>query len=382
MKILISMDKFKYTFDAKKISNLIKYILQNINYTFKIKSIPLSDGGEGFLDVIELANSNELSINKIVRVNNKVNNALFKVIDSYFLFSKTNKTAYIELAKTCGLELISQKKRNPLITSTYGVGEQILLTKKYGAEKIIIGIGGSATNDAGIGMATALNYKFFDKTGCELNPIGENLINITTIENSGLKHEFDKIKIYTLADVENCLYGKNGAAYVYAKQKGANNQEIKYLDQGLKNFNNIILNKSGVNLNKIKGTGAAGGIGAGLKYFLNSKICSGSNFIFDLIKIEEQIKKADLIITGEGKLDNQTMNGKLIFKLSELIKKYDKKFIIICGYSELEKQQIEKLGNPKIISLFDNKVSIAYAKKNSASVLEKKLLEFFGESIR
>ncbi len=370
MKILICPDKFKFTYNAKQISFLIKNILQKVNTSFEIISIPISDGGEGFLDFIE-------TIKKVEKVNTKVNSPVFEIINSYFLLDNNNKTAYIELAKTSGLELLSEYKQNPLYTTTYGLGEQILIAKDYGAKNIIIGLGGSATNDAGIGMATALGYKFFDKKGQKIVPVGKNLMKIAKIENSDIKKEFENINIRGVTDVDNFLYGENGAAQIYAKQKGANNNEIELLDIGLQYFNSLVLKKDKINLNKIKGAGAAGGLGAGISYFLNGRLSSGSDYVLKYSNIEEYMKNSDLVITGEGKLDSQTLNGKIVYKISELAKKHNKKLIIICGYSELNKNQIERLGNPQIISIFDKKTPIFEAKKYSAQILEKKLEFFF-----
>lgn len=369
MKILISPDKFKFTFNAKQISFLIKNILQKVNPSFEITTIPVSDGGEGFLDFIE-------SVKTVKQINTIVKNPLFQTINSYFLFDKNNKTAYIEIAKTAGLELLSEKDRNPANTTTYGLGEQILIAKNLEAKNVIIGLGGSATNDAGVGMATALGYNFFDKKGNKIIPIGKNLIKIEKIKKAVKTEEFKHLNITAITDVDNFLFGKNGAAHIYAKQKGANNSEIIILDNGLQHFNNIILEEKKINLNKIKGAGAAGGLGAGIFYFLNGKIKNGSHYITKQANIEDYIKKSDLIITGEGKLDSQTLNGKIVYKISELAKKHNKKLIIICGYSELSINEIQKLGNPEIIPIFNKKTSIPIAKKYTEIILKEKLKAF------
>jgi len=366
MKILISPDKFKFTFDAKQISFLIKNILHKVNPNFKITTLPISDGGEGFLDFIE-------SVKTVKKINTEVKNPIFEAINSYFLFDEINKTAYLEIARTTGLDLLLYKNRNPCYTTTYGLGEQILIAKKLNAKNIIIGLGGSATNDAGIGMAAALGYNFLDKNDNKIIPIGKNLINIAKIEKTLKAEQFKDLNIRTITDVDNCLYGENGAAYIYAKQKGANKTEISNLDVGLQHFNNLVFEKTNINLNKIKGAGAAGGLGAGIFYFLNGKISSGSSYIIEQSNIEEYIKKTDVVITGEGKLDSQTLNGKIVYKISKLAKKYNKKLIIVCGYSEFNKNEIQKLGSPEIISIFDRKTPIHIAKKYTEKILERKL---------
>ncbi|MBN2893940.1 MAG: glycerate kinase [Bacteroidales bacterium] len=364
MKILIIPDKFKFSFSSLEIADLIK---KNIERTISadIETIPISDGGEGFLDAINFRNNYS-----IIKTN--VLNQLFTPIESHFLIK--NQTAYIEYAKTGGLQLITESNHNPMFTSSFGLGQQILKAIDIGAKKIIIGLGGSSTNDGGIGMAAALGYVFTDIHGKQLNPTGSNLINIHNITKSELYYKLRDIEFFAATDVSNPLLGINGAAKTYAAQKGANEFEINELEKGMINYVNIIKKTLKTTLNKIKGEGAAGGIGAGITAFLNGKIISGSQFIIDFLKLEQKIKTADVIISGEGKLDNQTFQGKTVGQIYNLTKKHNKKLIIIAGFTEIN----TKPPNTNIITLFDKQTNIEEAKKMTSKRINEKLkIDYF-----
>lgn len=347
MKVLVIPDKFKFTFSSQEIANFIKQTLLTLGH--KVETIAVSDGGEGFLQSIE----NNIATKKIYH---KSLNANFEQIETLFLLK--DDTAFLEYSKTCGLTLLEKQKQNPMNTSSYGFGLQLKEVLKNNVKKIVIGIGGSATNDAGTGMANALGVKFFDSQNQELKPVGKNLVKINKIEFNNIHKKFENIEVIVASDVKNPLFGKNGAAYSFAAQKGANPQEIEILDKGLQNFAKVMHKTISFPFENMQGAGAAGGLGAGLICFLNAKIISGANFILDLYKIEDKIKNADLIITGEGKFDKQSLNGKITGEIIKLAHKHNKKSILIAGTSS----KSINYKNCKIITLFDKPVSLNYAK--------------------
>lgn len=363
MNILIIPDKFKFTFSSENICKIVKNSLQRYKNA-NITQISISDGGEGFLNAIK--NSTNLK-----RISHLSSNPLGSKIKTHFLLK--NNIAFLEYAKTGGLNLINPNKRNPMYTNSYGLGQQISKAISLGAKKIIIGIGGSASNDGGIGMASALGFKFLDCLGNEIIPTGANLINIDNIIFPDNYHKLLNIEFIAATDVENFLFGENGAAYCFAEQKGASSNEIEILNSGLINLSKLVskcFNKPFINT---KGDGAAGGLAYGMRCFLNGKIISGSEFIFGLYDIEEKIKRADLIITGEGKLDIQSFNGKLVGNIYKLTTKYSKRLIIISGISEIK----EAPKNAEIYPVFENPVEIKTAKRQTPKRIKKIIKTIF-----
>jgi len=330
----------------------------------EITQLSVSDGGEGFLESIE----QNISAQKVYQI---TLNPIFKPLKTYFLIKNT--TAYIEYAKTGGLNLIEQKNRNPMKTSSYGMGQQISEAINRGAKNIIIGLGGSATNDAGIGMACALGFKFYNKKKNELKPTGANLINIYDIKTPKNFNKLKKVCFYAATDVENKLFGKKGAAFTFAQQKGASENEIIILDTGLRNLSSVLSKSNNTSIIQENGDGAAGGLGFGIRNFLNGKIISGTNFITDLLNIENMIKQADIIFTGEGKVDKQSFNGKFVGNIYNLTKKHNKQLIVICGKNDLK--QKKKIF--EIYPLFDSIPDIKTAKNMTPNLIDKIIKQIF-----
>ena len=273
------------------------------------------------------------------------------------------------MSSASGLELLSEEERNCMITSSFGTGELIYDALTKGSTTINLFIGGSSTNDGAIGIASALGYRFYDSSENLLSPIGENLSKIKKIDKSNIKFDFEKIRIKVICDVNNYLYGKNGAAYVYASQKGANYSQIKELDKGLKNLESILIDHNFPKIGNIPGSGAAGGVGGGLVAFMDSKLISGIETFIEISQIERKIKNCDLIITGEGKLDSQTRYGKVISGICSLAKKYKKPIIAVCGDSDTGIKK--SLGIKKVYNILDNSDSIDSAIKNAKYYLSK-----------
>ena len=340
---LLAPDKFKFSMTATEFCEIAESCIKRVFPDATVISCPLADGGEGSLDCFA-ANTGA----KIVSGTYK--NANFTPISANFALF--NDIAFIECSATAGLANTLDK--NPCKTTTYGVGEQIKAAILGGAKTIYLGLGGSATNDVGCGMAAALGFEFYDSNVEKFIPTGDTLCKIASI--TAPKTPLNA-KIIALCDVDNVLFGENGAAYVYARQKGANAEQIKILDENLRYFNELTKQK-GHDFSQYKGSGAAGGLAAGAIYFLNATLQSGINTFFELTNIREKIDKADYVITGEGKIDNQSKHGKVVFELNKICK--NKHFVAFCGTNELDSTpfpiiSINKPNTPLSQSIADTK---------------------------
>ncbi|MEI0493342.1 glycerate kinase [Brachyspira intermedia] len=302
-KIIIIPDSFKESASSLEVCNYIEKGVLKVIKDADIIKIPIADGGEGTVEsILYAAGGNIKKIN--------VKNPEGKIIEAKYGIINKEK-AVIEMAEASGLTLIDDETRNPLKYSTYGTGEFIKDALNNNIKEILIGIGGSATNDCGIGMANALGYKFLDKDNNELEAIAENMIKVADIDDSNVDKRIFDIKITAACDVKNPLYGKNGATAVYGKQKGVTEESFDILDDGLKNIAKIIKEKFGKEIDYMEGAGAAGGLGGGLVAFCNAQLKSGIDAVLDIIDFESKIKDASLIITGEGAIDGQTKEGKV-----------------------------------------------------------------------
>src|SRR6056297_2676731 len=324
MKILVAPDSFKGSLTAMEVSENIKNGIHNYDSKIDIDLLPMADGGEGTVQSLVDATEGEI-------VEKKVTGPLGNKVKAFYGLLGDKKTAVIEMAAASGLPLVPEGKQNPLKTTTYGTGELIAAALDAGAQKIIIGIGGSATNDAGVGMAQALGAEILDKNGEQINFGGGSLNQIEQIKLDNLDSRLENVEILTACDVDNPLYGKEGAAYVYAPQKGADPEMVEKLDQNLRHFNEIVIKELNKNTNEISGADAAGGLGAGLVAFLDAELKAGVKIILDLINFEERLGNVDLVITGEGMLDGQSINGKTPVGVSRRSKKYGKPVLAIVG---------------------------------------------------
>jgi glycerate kinase len=302
VKIILAPDKFKQTLSTIEFCKAASLGIRRCDPEARIISMPLSDGGEGLCLVFE--NHGQFAWRAAI-----VRDPLFRTIDVHYLYDPDQCVAVIGLSTASGLNLLNEDERNPLKTTSFGFGELILKAVQQGARHIILGLGGSATNDAGIGMAAALGYRFLDSDGHVLTPVGGNLINIADIKKPDINLLKD-IKITVLSDVTNQLFGPEGAAMVYSGQKGADERTQSFLDRSLRHFAAIVKEKLDLEIAEISGAGAAGGLGAGCKVFLNAMPLQGASFILDFLDFESQCRDADLVITGEGSFDPQSDYGK------------------------------------------------------------------------
>jgi|LSQX01.1.fsa_nt_gb glycerate kinase len=309
----------------------------NVFSNSKITEFPLADGGEGSIEVIHKLLGGTMKTSQI-------SDPLMRKISAKWL--QKDDVTYIELAQTAGLTLIKKEEQNPLKTTTYGVGELLKKSATAGNRNIFLGVGGSATTDAGIGALIALGVKFYKKNGTLIYPgTGEDLSEITKIDTTSILPEILKCKITILSDVENPLYGKDGAAFVYAPQKGADKKMVQLLDLGLRNCAEKMEQLSQRKVSSIPGAGAAGGIVAGLASFLDVAVVSGIDTIMQMGGFENILKTSDLILTGEGKIDNQTFFGKSLSKVFKLTEKHNKLTLAFAGKVEdaVYKKNLKKI---------------------------------------
>lgn len=341
-KIIISPDSFKGTMSSMDVCSIIEQGIQNIFLDTEVVKIPIADGGEGTVDAFLTATGGE-------KIKTKVKGPLFEEVEAFYGILPDKETAVIEMAAASGITLVENRK-NPLITTTYGTGQLILDALNRGCSKIIIGIGGSATNDGGIGMAAALGVKFLDKENKVIDLTGGGLEKLERIDMSDIDERVKECTIVAACDVDNPLFGATGAAHVFAPQKGADERMVKRLDENLKNFAGIVRRDLDADVQNIPGAGAAGGLGAGLVAFAGAKLQPGIKIVLDVVKYDEIISNADLIITGEGKIDGQSLRGKVPVGIAEKASKYNIPVIAIVGAVGDEAEKVYERGITAVFS--------------------------------
>lgn len=362
-KIVIAVDSFKGSATSEEAANYIEKGLKKVsNVNIEIKKFPIADGGEGTVDsVIKSING------KIEYLD--VSGPLGKKVKAKFGFIDEN-TAILEMAEASGINLISEDEKNPFKTSTFGVGEIIKYILDKGIRKIFIGIGGSATNDGGAGMLASLGVKFYDNENNEIGYWPEELKKINKIDLSGIDKRIYETEIIVLSDVSNTLCGEKGASYIYGPQKGATKEDVVILDKILEKYASIIDRELGKKYIDEKGTGAAGGLGYALLSVCKAKFKVGIDEIIKIIKLENEILNANLVITGEGKIDNQSINGKAPIGIAKIAKKYSIPVIAIVGSSSLELNEVYENGIDLILDIINEPMELKYAIENVEKLLE------------
>eukprot|EP01029_Cantina_marsupialis_P023303 TRINITY_DN578546_c0_g2_i2.p1 TRINITY_DN578546_c0_g2~~TRINITY_DN578546_c0_g2_i2.p1 ORF type:complete len:374 (+),score=60.19 TRINITY_DN578546_c0_g2_i2:270-1391(+) len=366
-KLILAPDKFKGSLTGMEFCDAIERGIRKHTSDIEIVKLPLADGGDGTIEVLNYYLNGEM-------ISLEVHDPLHRKIQASYLYSESKKTAFIEMAEASGIRLLKNDEANPLQASTYGTGELIKDAIERGVEHIILGIGGSATNDAGMGMARALGYRFFDCDEKELKGIGADLNQLAFIDDSEVHENLPKVKVEVACDVDNPLYGPNGAAYVYSRQKGATDEMIIELDGGLINFCELVNRQFKRNLQTIKGAGAAGGLGAGCILFLNAKLNSGIDLIKNEANFDQKIKGADWVITGEGKLDDQTFSGKVIRGVLDSITK--EKLAVFCGVVDLSDARRKEISIDHISEIATYATDVEDSIANAGIYLEKSAEEF------
>lgn len=324
MKILLCPDKFKGSLSAQEVCDSLSKGLMDGSNNVHLIHHPMADGGDGSIDILKpLLNLVEVKISTV--------DPLGRPIEAKYYHSED--TAYIELAEASGIILLETSELNPLVTSTIGTGLMIKDAIDRGFNKIFLFIGGSATNDAGIGIANALGIDFLNENEEPLKPIGINLGKIKSIKNNS-PYNFQNIEIRVLCDVTNPMFGPEGAAYIYGPQKGATPEDVFILDMGLRNYAKRLEAQHEVYISEQPGIGAAGAVGASLVGLLNARLENGFQMLASITQLESAIKNAELVITGEGKIDATSFQGKVVGNVLSLCKQYNKSCGIVCGMME------------------------------------------------
>lgn len=345
-------DSFKGTLSAIEVCNIMKLSIKNLYKDANIISVPVADGGEGTVDAFLYALGGE---KKSIWVSDAFNEQ--KILAHYAMLK--DDIAVIEMAACAGLPLV-KNRLEPDKTTTFGVGELIIDAINSGAKKIILGLGGSATNDGGCGMATALGVKFKDEQDQEFIPTGGTLSQIYKIDMNNIYPKIKDVEFISMCDVDNPLCGKLGASAVFAPQKGADEDMVKLLDEGLAHLAKIIKRDLHIEVKDIKGAGAAGGLGAGSIAFLQSKLTKGIDVVLDTINFDELVSKADIVFTGEGKFDSQSLHGKVVMGVANRSQKYKTPVIVVTGAIG---ENIQEAYNKGITAIFSiNKEPMEFSK--------------------
>jgi len=363
VKILIASDSFKDCLSGIKVGEYLTEGLKLVSPDFEVRNIPMGDGGEGTVLAMVAATGG-----KIVKC--RVKGPLFNYVDSYYGVLGDNKTAVIEMATASGIELLSANERNPWLTTTYGTGQLVIDAIERGYNRIICCIGGSATNDGGIGMASAIGYRFLNKKGDEVNPVGGELQLIETIDMSEVDKRIAQTEFIIACDVNNPLTGKDGAAYVYAPQKGADAQMVAELDNGLHHLAEKIKQYLNKDVEKLPGAGAAGGLGAGFVAFANGKLKSGIEIVIEESGLASHCKWGDIVITGEGKIDFQTKYGKTPKGVADTAKKFGKPVIAIAGTLGDNYTELYNAGFDLIYSIIDKPMNLEEALNEAPQLIK------------
>lgn len=359
-KIVVAADSFKGSVSSLEVADAAEVAILKNFPDCKVFKMPMADGGEGTVDALIAA----LGGTKISCV---VQGPLGKPVYAEYGILADEKTAVIEMASACGLTLVPESDRNPLRSSTYGLGELIKDALARGCRKFLVGIGGSATNDAGTGMLQALGFRFLDQEGQELSFGGQILGAIHAIDHSAAMPEFLAATFTIACDVDNPCTGPGGAAHVYARQKGADDQAIHTLEEGMKNFVEVIKQTKGMDIDQMPGSGAAGGLGGGFLAFANAELKPGAQMILDALNFQNIIKDADLVITGEGKLDQQTTMGKAPFTILKAAQRQKIPVIAVGGCTE-DVDLLNTLGFLAVLPITPYPVSMQHAMEKEFTI--------------
>lgn len=357
MKIVIASDSFKESMSAVEVCRRIEEGFGRIWPSSDFVKIPVGDGGEG--TALSLVNATG---GKIIRL--PVTGPLGDRAEGFYGLSGNGKTAFIEMAAASGLHLVPPAKRNPMIAATTGTGELITDALNRGVEKILLGLGGSATNDGGIGMAYALGVRFLDETGHELPPRPDMLGKLASIDIASLNPRLKKVKIEAACDVDNPLTGEKGASVVFGPQKGATEEMVTILDRNLAHYAKILEKCLGKSVKDIPGAGAAGGLGAAVIAFLDGELKKGIDMVLDVVNFDDHVRNADLVITGEGNIDSQTAYGKAPAGVAKRAKKYGIPVIAVAGSLGADYETVFDHGIDAVFSIVQSVTTLPDALKH------------------
>ncbi|AZV57685.1 glycerate kinase [Clostridium sp. AWRP] len=362
--ILLAPDSFKESMTAKEACEAMEKGIKKVNKNIKCIQVPMADGGEGTMQSLVDATGGDIYKLKVI-------GPLGDEVEAEYGILGDGETGIIEMASASGIGLVPKEKRNPLITTTYGTGQLIRECLNHNIKKLLVGIGGSSTNDGGVGAIQALGGKFINRDGKEIRFGGGELGKIEKIDLTNFDVRLKDVKLEVACDVTNPLCGKEGASNVFGPQKGATPEMIKVLDNNLKHYAKIIKEQINVDVLNIPGAGAAGGLGAGLMVFLKGELKNGIDIVIEYSKLEEKIKQADVVFTGEGSIDFQTQYGKTPIGVAMIAKKYNKPVVALAGSVENGIDVLYEKGIDSIFSIVRGVTTLDCALKKGSENIEK-----------
>lgn len=362
---VLAPDSFKESMSAEQACQAMQRGVLQVFPDACCIAVPMADGGEGTVEAL-LRSLDGQGITCMV-----TGPLVTQQVSTYFAIVDYGRTAVLEMAKANGIHLLAAEQRNPMLTSTYGTGEMIRQALDLGVSKIIIGLGGSVTNDGGAGMAQALGVQFFNSTGEAIQVCGGNLDQINQIDISQLDARLKNIKILIASDVNNPLCGPNGASAIFGPQKGATPEMVQQLDRNLSHFADLVEASLGISIKNVAGAGAAGGLGFGLMAFAGAKLQSGVELIIEQSRLAEKIAQADYVLTGEGKIDSQTALGKTPFGVAQVAQQFNKPVLAFAGLVGEGIESLFDAGFSQIVGINPPDCSLEEALKNGEVNLEK-----------
>ena len=369
MKLLFASDSFKGTLSSDQTIELLTKAAEEVFGSCETSGVPVADGGEGTTDAVVKARSGEI-------ITVPVHGPLMEMERGFYgRLSETE--AILEMAAASGLPMVPEEKRNPLNTTTYGTGELLKAALDAGYTEIAIAIGGSATNDGGMGFASALGIRFLDQDGNVLEGRGENLEKVAHIDMSGLDPAVQKAHFTVMCDVTNPLCGPDGATWTFGKQKGGTPEILDRLERGMQNYRDVIIREFGVNPDEIQGSGAAGGLGTALKVFLHAEMKSGIETVLDLIDFDARLEGVDLVVTGEGRTDWQSCFGKVMQGVGDRSAKHQVPVAALCGGLGPDYEKIYAHGISSIMTTVDGPMPLKEALDNATELYYKGAIRMF-----
>jgi len=360
MKIVIAPDSYKESLTALEVATEIEAGFREIFPDADYQKIPMADGGEGTVAALVAATGGKM-------VSLEVTGPLGEPVQSFYGLSGDGTTAIVEMAAASGLALVPLKLRNPLLTTSFGTGELIKAALDAGARHLIIGIGGSATNDGGAGMLQALGVKLLDRGGREIGFGGGSLAGLDRIDTGGLHPRLKGCRVEAACDVDNPLTGPKGASVVFGPQKGASREMVTQLDENLARYAELINRDLGVQVDSVPGAGAAGGMGAALLAFLGANLRPGIEIVMEAVGLEASVKDADLVLTGEGRIDSQTLHGKTPIGVARVAKRYGKPLIAIAGCLSTDVGVVHEHGIAAVFSVISQAGTVEEAMAHAAA---------------
>ena len=372
MRLILIPDKFKGSLTAAGVCQAIEGGVRQVYPDAEIAVFPASDGGDGFLEAVR-------STRVVEEHRVPVEDPLGRQVVAPFLLDRSTGAAFVEMASASGMLLLKASERNPMKTHTRGTGQLIQHALEAGAGEVYVGLGGSATNDGGCGIATAFGYRFLDASGEELPPTGEHLSRMAEIRMPPDKRLLDGARLYAVNDVTNPLWGPEGAAPVYAGQKGASPEDIDLLDAGLQHLDRIVADQLGRDASRKAGAGAAGGAAYGMHCFLNARLIGGAEYVLSINGLSRYLSEnpVDYIVTGEGRMDAQTLHGKFIKGVLELAGPYGIPVLAVCGAADISPEALKAVSSLTVLKVSDPSKPLAYNMENADRLTREAVKGFF-----